>query len=51
VERILVAVISALAGGTLSGVLAMSNTAGRLTAVEATLQRIELRLDAVAHKP
>lgn len=45
-ERVIVAVISALCGGALSALLTASNTAGRLTAVEGALQRIESRLDA-----
>lgn len=44
-DRIIVAVISALAGGALSALLTAANTAGRLTAVESTLIRIEQRLD------
>ena len=52
-ERVIVAVISALCGGALSAMLTAANTAGRLTAVEGALTRIESRLDAAigSHKP
>ena len=45
-DKIVVAVISALCGGALGGVLTAMNTAGRLTSIEGAIQRIELRLDA-----
>lgn len=49
-EKLVLAVISALSGGALSGMLTAANTAGRLTAVEGTLVRIEQRLDSVFQK-
>lgn len=45
-EKLALAVISALAGGAFSGILAAANTAGRLAGIERAIERIEHRLDA-----
>jgi orotate phosphoribosyltransferase len=40
----MLAIVSALAGGALSGVLTAANTAGRLTSIENAIVRIEARI-------
>lgn len=46
-EKIVVGVVSAMLSGALSVGITAANTAGRLTQVERTLDRIETRLDAL----